>query len=70
MHPGSAATPPSRPVTNATSEADAPQSVIAFVQKLEASDVFGSTEVSTWTPPTQNDPFYHYRLSVNYAQKI
>jgi hypothetical protein len=53
-----------------TVEADTPQSVIAFVQKLEASDVFGSTEVSTWTPPTQNDPFYHYRLSVNYAQKI
>lgn len=53
-----------------TVEADAPESVIAFVAKLESSDVFGSTEVPTFTPPNQNDPYYHYRLSVNYAQKL
>ena len=51
-------------------ESESPEPVIAFFQKLEASDVFGSLEFSTWTPPTQNDPFFHYRLSVNYAQKF
>lgn len=53
-----------------TVESEAPEPVIGFIVKLEGSDVFGSTEVSTWSPPTQNDPFYHYRLSVNYAQKL
>ncbi|HVW84606.1 MAG TPA: hypothetical protein VHB50_07985 [Bryobacteraceae bacterium] len=53
-----------------TVEADSPEPVIGFIAKLEASDVFGSTEVSTFTPPNQNDPNYHYRLSVNYAQKL
>lgn len=53
-----------------TVESESPEQVIGFISKLEGSDVFGSTEVSTWSPPTQNDPFYHYRLSVNYAQKL
>ncbi|MEP6715033.1 MAG: hypothetical protein ABJC09_05640 [Terriglobia bacterium] len=53
-----------------TVESESPEQVIAFVAKLEASDVFGSTEVSTWSPPNQNDAFFHYRLSVNYAQKL
>ena len=53
-----------------TVAADSPEQVIAFIVKLEGSDVFGSTAVSGITPPTQNDPFYRYRLSVNYAQKL
>ena len=53
-----------------TVESESPESVIGFIVKLEGSDVFGSTEVPTFTPPTQNDPYYHYRLSVNYAQKL
>jgi hypothetical protein len=53
-----------------TVEADAPEQVIGFVAKLEGSDVFGSTQVSTITLPTQNDPYYRYRLSVTYAQKL
>ncbi|MDP9170951.1 MAG: PilN domain-containing protein [Acidobacteriota bacterium] len=53
-----------------TVESESPDQVIAFISKLEGSDVFGSTEVSTFSPPTQNDAFYHYRLSVNYAQKL
>jgi Tfp pilus assembly protein PilN len=53
-----------------TVEADAAPQIIAFVAKLEGSNVFGSTEVSTITPPNQNDPYVHYRLSVNYAQKL
>lgn len=53
-----------------TVESDAPEAVIQFIAKLEGSDIFGSTEVSAITAPTQNDPFFHYRVSVNYAQKL
>jgi hypothetical protein len=53
-----------------TVEATAPEPVIGFVARLEGSDVFGSTQVSTITLPTQNDPFYRYRLSVTYTQKL
>lgn len=53
-----------------TVESETPEPVIEFVQKLETSDVFGDVEVSLQSPPSQNDNFYHYRLSVNYAQKL
>jgi len=53
-----------------TVESESAESVIGLIAKLEGSDIFGSTEVPTFTPPTQNDPYYHYRLSVNYAQKL
>jgi len=53
-----------------TVAADAPEQVIGFIAKLEGSDVFGSTAVSGITPPSQTDPFYRYRLSVDYAQKL
>lgn len=67
-----------RPAINARDEvfldmqvaADAPEQIIGFVQKLEASDMFGSTTVSVITPPSQTDNFFRYRLSVNYAQKL
>jgi hypothetical protein len=67
-----------RPSINARDEvfldmqvaADAPEQVIGFMQKLEASDVFGSTAVSNIITPTQTDNFYRYRLSVSYAQKL
>jgi type IV pilus assembly protein PilN len=50
--------------------ADSPEPVIGFIAKLEGSDVFGSTAVSGFTPPSQTNPFYRYQLSVNYAQKL
>ena len=53
-----------------TVESESPEPVIQFISKLEGSDIFGSTEVSAITAPTQNDPFYRYRISVNYAQKL
>ncbi len=53
-----------------TVESDSPEPIIQFISKLEGSDIFGSTEVSALTAPTQNDPFYRYRVSVNYAQKL
>jgi hypothetical protein len=50
--------------------APSPEPVMQFVAKLESSDSFSQTAVSGIAPPTENDPFYRYRLSVNYAQKI
>jgi type IV pilus assembly protein PilN len=50
--------------------ADSQPPVIEFISKLEGSDVFGSTAVSGFTPPSQTSPFYRYQLSVNYAQKL
>jgi Tfp pilus assembly protein PilN len=40
-----------------------------FLKKLEASPLFGPASVSTYLPPSQNEPLYRYRVSVNYAQK-
>ncbi|MGI8989788.1 MAG: PilN domain-containing protein [Bryobacteraceae bacterium] len=50
--------------------ADSPANVIAFLTKLEASDLFGSTKVNNIQPPSQTDPLYRYTVSVNYAQKF
>jgi Tfp pilus assembly protein PilN len=50
--------------------ASAPDSVMQFVANLEGSNAFSQTVMSGQAPPTENDPFYRYRLSVNYAQKI
>jgi hypothetical protein len=53
-----------------TISADAPGPMDEFVAKLEASDVFGSATVFTTSSPSQTDPTYKYRVSVNYAQKL
>jgi type IV pilus assembly protein PilN len=50
--------------------ADGIEPVIGFVSKLEASDVFGSTAVSGYAPPSQTNPFYRFQLTVTYAQKL
>ena len=54
----------------AATAADAPEPIIAFMRKLEASDVFGSVAPSGFTPPSQTNPFVRYQLTVNYAQKL
>jgi hypothetical protein len=67
-----------RPAVNAqdqvfldlTVASDAPEPMIAFIIKLEDSDVFGQTAPSNISPPTQTDTFYRLRLTVNYAQKL
>lgn len=50
--------------------AQAPEPVIGLLKRLEGSSLFSRTEVLSSAPPTQNDPLYRYRLSVNYAQKL
>lgn len=44
--------------------------VLVMMKRLEESSLFGPTAISNWLPPTQNDPLYKYRLSVNYGQKL
>ena len=37
---------------------------------LESSPVFGGLFQQTFQPPTQAEPLYRYRITVNYAQKL
>jgi Tfp pilus assembly protein PilN len=47
-----------------------PTQVVKFLQNLEGSPLFGPVTNSRSTPPTQNEPQYRYRITVNYAQKL
>ncbi len=47
-----------------------PEAVITLLKKLQESSLFGAAAVITQAPPTQNDPFYKYRVTVPYAQKL
>ena len=47
-----------------------PGVLIALLKRLEASNLFGAASVISQQPPTQNDPLYKYRVTVNYAQKL
>ncbi len=44
--------------------------VIELLKRLESSPLFGATSVQSWLPPSQNEPLYRYRVSVNYVQKL
>jgi type IV pilus assembly protein PilN len=44
--------------------------VVNFIVQLEQSPVFGATTVHNTLPPSQNEPLFRYRVSVNYAQKL
>jgi len=44
--------------------------VIELVKHLEASPLFGKTDVQSSAPPSQTDPFYRYHITVTYAQKL
>jgi len=50
--------------------AESPAPAVDMLTRLEASEVFGATTMYTFVPPTQTDPLYRYRVSVNYAQKL
>jgi type IV pilus assembly protein PilN len=47
-----------------------PAPVIEFLKRLEESPRFGAIEGHSALPPSQNEPLYRYRVSVNYAQKL
>jgi type IV pilus assembly protein PilN len=50
--------------------AQEPEYVIDLLKRLEGSPLFGETALVNSQPPSQNEPLYRYRLSVNYAQKL
>jgi Tfp pilus assembly protein PilN len=41
-----------------------------FMTKLAESPLFGPVALHDAVPPSQNQPLYQYRLSVDYAQKL
>jgi Tfp pilus assembly protein PilN len=41
-----------------------------FEMKIEASDVFSRPSISVSQAPTQTDPLFRYRMTVNYVQKF
>ena len=47
-----------------------PAAVIGFFKKLEESPLFGPIEGHSSLPPSQNEPLFRYRVTVNYAQKL
>ncbi len=47
-----------------------PGPVIDFFKRLEGSPRFGAIEGHSSLPPSQNEPLYRYRVTVNYAQKL
>jgi len=65
-------------INNATNElmldmvvgAQSSDPVNTFVAELEKSAVFSLPTVHNSQPPSQTDPLYKYRISVNYAQKL
>ena len=46
------------------------QPVLDMLMRLEKSDRFGATTVSTRMAPSQNDPLFRYKVNVNYAQRF
>jgi type IV pilus assembly protein PilN len=67
-----------RPMVNAQNQislemnvgAESSQPFVEMLLRLESSDLFGATQVHNMLPPSQTDPLYRYRVSVNYAQKL
>lgn len=47
-----------------------PGQVIEFLKRLQDSPLFGPTNLSRSSPPTQNEPLWRYRVMVSYAQKL
>ena len=50
--------------------AQSPEPVIDFLKRLQVSPLFGPATVSSSQPPSQNEPLYRYRVSVEYGQKL
>ena len=50
--------------------AQTPAPVYEMLADLESADMFGETKVYSFLPPSQSEPLYRCRVSVNYAQKF
>ena len=49
---------------------ESPEPLIALLKALEGSPLFGPAYLHTSSPPSQSEPLWKYRVSVNYAQKL
>ena len=47
-----------------------PAPIIMFMSRLIKSPLFGPVDPKDEQPPTQQEPIYKYRFTVNYAQKL
>jgi hypothetical protein len=63
-------TPQNQVVLDMTVGSLTSEPVIDMMMRLEGSPLFGATTISSWLPPSQNEPLYRYRLSVSYSQVI
>ena len=50
--------------------AESQKPVVDLLTRFESSEVFGSTVVSVILAPSQTDPLFRYRVTVNYVQKL
>jgi Tfp pilus assembly protein PilN len=49
---------------------DKPDQIVAALRAFENSPAFGTVTAGNLLPPTQAEPLYRFRLTVNYAQKL
>ena len=47
-----------------------PGPFVNFLSRLNKSPLFGPVDWKSTQPPSQNEPLYRYRFTVNYAQKL
>jgi len=57
-------------VLDITVASEKPGGVVQFAMALEKSPAFRDVEAHTVQPPSQSEPFYTLRVTVNYAQKL
>lgn len=50
--------------------AESTEPIIEMLKRLEGSESFGAIYSHSSLPPSQTDPLFRYRVSVNYAQKL
>jgi len=61
---------PNQVTLDMTVGTEAPDPFIGFLRSLESSEVFSGAYLHSSLPPSQTEPIYRYRVSVNYAQKL
>lgn len=68
LHP--AITPEGKVLLDMTAASASPEAMIDCMKALENSPLFGEVSQRQTNPPTQSEPLFKYRFTVNYAQKL
>jgi Tfp pilus assembly protein PilN len=68
LHPS--VTADSKVVLDMTVASESQEAMIKLLQALENSPLFGEVNQRQSRPPTQSEPLYQLRFTVNYAQKL